>query len=398
VSIKLLVVVDHIGKDIKNGTWEFAYKFAKYASESIDVTIITFRPDNMSELPEYEEEDNLKIYRFDKGKLFIPTIRKISHDIAFVHTTKSFAVYRVSIGLKKKPIISMIQGTSYLERLINVMGKDLKYYALRLFEIYRIATSDALFFASKYMMFNSVRDFAAFRKSTYLPLAVDYPVKKLIISKEEIHIKKMIEEDLKNGYKIIFCIRRIVSRTGVLHLVDMMNFLKDYNVKLYLGGTGTHLEALKNKVEENGLSDRIKVLGFISDEAKNWIYRRSYLSIVPTRTLEGFCISMLESMNYGCPPIVTPIGGMFEFMKDNDLLELVTSGITAQQMAKKVEYFIKDKGKRDLYSKKCKEVAAKHNYDDITKRFVLEMTYMLERAGKLINFKDEVNSAIVKRV
>ena len=386
MSIKLLVVVDHIGKDIKNGTWEFAYKFAKYASESIDVTIITFRPDNMSELPEYEEEDNLKIYRFDKGKLFIPTIRKISHDIAFVHTTKSFAVYRVSIGLKKKPIISMIQGTSYLERLINVMGKDLKYYALRLFEIYRIATSDALFFASKYMMFNSVRDFAAFRKSTYLPLAVDYPVKKLIISKEEIHIKKMIEDDIKKGYKIIFCIRRIVARTGVLNLVEMMNYIDSPKVKLYIAGTGSHIEELKAKVLECGLSDRIVILGLVSDDAKFWIYSKSYLSIVPTLALEGFCISMLESMNYGCPPVVTPIGGMYEFMVDNGLRSLVSIDTSPKQLAQTVNSLLNDSGLREKLSKICRGTAQRHYYPEIVKNFLQEISYMMEKRDSLINF------------
>jgi len=396
--MKILVVTDHISKDFKNGTWEFAYKFSKYASNITEVSIVTLKPKGMENLPNFEQDGNLKIYRYpDKFKI-ISEIKKIEHDVAFVHTVKSFALYRLSIGFKSKPIISMIQGTSYLERLNNVGKKDLKYYALWLFEIYRVAASDVLLFASKYMMFNSVRSFSAFRKSAYLPLAIDAPEKGDVkLPDSEKYIQKNIEEDVKNGYKIIFCIRRIVSRTGVLHLVDMMNFLKDYKVKLYIGGTGTHLEALKKKVEANTLSDKIKVLGLISDEAKNWIYKRSFLSIVPTRTLEGFCISMLESMNYGCPPIVTPVGGMFEFMKDNDLLDLVTSGITAQQMAKKVEDFIKDKGKRDLYSKKCKEVVAKHNYDDITRRFVLEMAYMLERAGKLVNFKDEVKSGFVKK-
>lgn len=392
--MKILVLTDHISKDIKNGTWEFAYKFSKYASEICDVSVVSFKPDNMPDAPDFEQEGNLKIYRVKNsvGRKLI--IKRIDHDVAFIHTIKSFATYKLSMSPRSKPVISMIQGTSYLERLYNVGKKDLKYYALRLFEIYRIAVSDALFFASKYMMDNSVHNYSAFRKSTHLPLGIDYPEKALNpLPENEKIIQKMINKDIKDGYKIIFCIRRIVSRTGVLHLADMMNLLRDRKVKLYIGGTGTHLEALKYKVKELQLEERVIVMGLISDEAKNWIYQKSYLSIVPTRTLEGFCLSMLESMNYSCPPIVTPVGGMYEFMITNDCIDLVTPGISAEQMEKTVRYFL-DNGKiRDLYSKKCKAVAEKHFYPSITRRFILEMAYMLEKTGKSVNFKDEVDSA-----
>ena len=40
--MKLLVLSDHISKDMKNGTWEFAYKFSKYASELCEVSIVCF--------------------------------------------------------------------------------------------------------------------------------------------------------------------------------------------------------------------------------------------------------------------------------------------------------------------------------------------------------------------
>ena len=50
--MKLLIVTKHIGKDIPNGTWEFAYKFGKYASELINVAIVTFKPKEMPQLPD----------------------------------------------------------------------------------------------------------------------------------------------------------------------------------------------------------------------------------------------------------------------------------------------------------------------------------------------------------
>jgi glycosyltransferase involved in cell wall biosynthesis len=377
--MKILVVTDYISKDNKGGAWEFAYKFSKYASELVDVTIVCYKPAGKEDLPEFEEDGKLNIYRFREGKIVIPEIKKIDHDIAFVHSVKSFAVYRLSIGVKKKPIISMIQGTSYLERLINAGRRDLKYYALRFFEVYRVFASDALLFASKYMMMNSVRNFRAFKKSVYIPLAVEPPCKKIKLPLQEKEIEKMVMLDIKKGNKVICCIRRIVARTGVLNLVEAMSLLKDENVKLYIGGTGPYLEELKAKVSEYGLSDRVYVLGLISDEAKNFLYSKSYLSVVPTERLEGFCLSMVESMSYGCPSVVTPVGGMYEFMKDNGLEDLVSIDISAEGIASVILTFVKDKKLRDRYAKICKEVALKHNYRDIVKRFLKEISYVMER-------------------
>lgn len=390
--MKILVLTDHISKDIKNGTWEFTYKFSKYASEICDVSLVSFIPDTIPDVPAYEEEGNLKIYRVKNSVGIKPEIKKIQHDVAFIHTVRMFAVYKLTMRQKSKPVVSMIHGTSYLERLYNTGKKDLKYYALRLFEIYRTHKSDALFFASKYMMYNSVKSHSAFLKSTYLPLGVDKSGK-ITLPGEEKYIQEMINRDIRDGYKILFCIRRIVSRTGVLHLVDMMDSLRDKKLKLYIGGTGTHLDALKTRVKEFNLSENIKVLGHISDDAKNWIYSKSYLSIIPTRTLEGFCLSMLESMNHGCPPVVTPVGGMYEFVKDNNLIDLVTPGVTADQMGKTVREFLNNITLRNSYAKKCKILSEQYHYPEITKLFIVEILYMLEKAQKSVCFKDEVDSA-----
>jgi len=393
--MKILVLSDHISKDIKNGTWEFTYKFSKYASEICDVSVVSFRPDDIPDAPDFEQDGNLKIFRLKNTVGIKHELRKIDHDFVFIQTVKMFAVYMMSMGFKSKPIVSMVHGTEYLERLYSSGKKDLKYYALRIFDFYRIAKSDVLMFASKYMMDNSVRNYRAFRKSTYLPLGIDKP-SNIAVPAEEKNIQKMILGDIKSGYKILFCIRRIVSRTGVLHLAEMMDLLRDKKAKLYIGGTGSHLEALKRKVEELQLSDRVIVMGLISDELKNWIYEKSYLSLVPTRTLEGFCLSMLESMNYGCPPVVTPVGGMYEFMKTNDLLELVTPGISAEQMEKTVRELLDNSRMRDNYAKRCKTLSENYYYPEITKKFIKEISYMLEKAGKSVNFKDEVDSANIK--
>ncbi len=390
--MKLLVLSDHISKDMKNGTWEFAYKFSKYASELCEVSIVCFFYELKPDSQDFEEEGNLKIYRIRNFLAGKAIIKNIKHDVAFIHTTKMYALYKFSMGLKSKSTVSMIQGTSYIERLLNIGKKDIKYYALRLFETYRSWSSNVLFFASKYMMDNYVRTYNNFRKSTYLPLAVDKPAITKSLPKKEKYIEEMISKDIKDGYKILFCIRRIVSRTGVLHLVDMMEYLKEYKIKLYIAGTGTHFEALKRKIEGSHLTYCIITLGAISDEAKNWIYKKSYLSIVPTRTLEGFCLSMLESMSYGCPPVVTPVGGMYEFMKDRGLQPLITTGFAPMQMAKTVEFFIKNKGERNFYSKKCKDISTHYHYDDISRRFLMEIAYMLEKVGKSVNFMEEVNS------
>lgn len=113
---------------------------------------------------------------------------------------------------------------------------------------------------------------------------------------------------------IFLCVRRLVRRMGLEILLDAFRKIarKHADAILILGGVGPLHEELSAKVRSHGLSDRVRMAGFIPDPALAAAYQAADLSIVPSQSLEGFGLTALESLACGTPVLVTPVGGLPE--------------------------------------------------------------------------------------
>ncbi len=92
------------------------------------------------------------------------------------------------------------------------------------------------------------------------------------------------------------------------------------NTKLILAGNGD-LEAAHQLIAELGIENQVTVLTWISPEQRDELLAESDAFILPSYN-EGLPMSMLESMAWGLPVIVTPVGGIPEviFHRQNGLL------------------------------------------------------------------------------
>ncbi len=113
---------------------------------------------------------------------------------------------------------------------------------------------------------------------------------------------------------ILVSVRRLVRRMGLHTLVEAMPEIvaKVPDVLLCIAGRGPMLAELTAMVEQRGLQNHVRFLGFVADEMLPHLYRAADLSVVPTRALEGFGLVAAESIAAGTPALVTPIGGLPE--------------------------------------------------------------------------------------
>jgi glycosyltransferase involved in cell wall biosynthesis len=79
---------------------------------------------------------------------------------------------------------------------------------------------------------------------------------------------------------------------------------------LYLGGTGPISNEIRERIKERGLGEKVKMLGYVSDEDLPLVYRAADLTVVPSQSLEGFGLIAVESLASGTPVYVTPVGGL----------------------------------------------------------------------------------------
>lgn len=117
--------------------------------------------------------------------------------------------------------------------------------------------------------------------------------------------------------KIVFFVGRLVQEKGVQVLIDAIpEILQNHpNTKFVIAGRGPKLDELKFQASQIGVYDRCYFTGFISDEARNNLYRVCDLAVFPS-LYEPFGIVALEAMAARVPVLVTETGGLAEIVKD----------------------------------------------------------------------------------
>lgn len=115
---------------------------------------------------------------------------------------------------------------------------------------------------------------------------------------------------------IAVVVRRQVRRMGLEELIDAAKVVVTQRPDwlLLLGGKGPIAGELQQRIEALGLQHHVRLLGRVSDADLPMVYRAADLSVVPSRSLEGFGLITLESLASGTPVLVTPTGGLPEIV------------------------------------------------------------------------------------
>jgi glycosyltransferase involved in cell wall biosynthesis len=102
----------------------------------------------------------------------------------------------------------------------------------------------------------------------------------------------------------------LVPRMGIEKLIDAMQVVRKQhpNALLLIGGKGPLEETLRKKIEDSGLQDHVRMLGFISEDELILYYQSADLFVLPTTAYEGFGLVTLESWSCGTPVVCTPVG------------------------------------------------------------------------------------------
>ena len=116
---------------------------------------------------------------------------------------------------------------------------------------------------------------------------------------------------------IILSVRRLIRRVGLENLVTAMDTIRQQvpDALLLIAGTGPLRETLEARIHATDLEDHVQLLGYVPDEDLPLAYRAADVSIVPTRSLEGFGLIAVESLAAGTPVLVTPVGGLPEVVE-----------------------------------------------------------------------------------
>ncbi|MBF2027917.1 MAG: glycosyltransferase family 4 protein [Oscillatoriales cyanobacterium C42_A2020_001] len=136
---------------------------------------------------------------------------------------------------------------------------------------------------------------------------------------------------------ILFTPRRLVHRMGLDKLLIALVQVKKQvpDVWLAIAGKGSIKEALEQQICELDLQDNVKLLGFVPDELLPVAYQAADLTVLPSQSLEGFGLVLVESLACGTPALSTPVGGMPEVLAPFRP-ELVTTSRESDAIASRI--------------------------------------------------------------
>lgn len=101
----------------------------------------------------------------------------------------------------------------------------------------------------------------------------------------------------------ILFLGRLVPRKGCQVLLEAVNLIKIDSTlpkfRVLICGKGPLAAKLSNYVSDNGMTDLVEFIGFVSEEAKPSYYASSDISIFPSSGGESFGIVLLEAMASG---------------------------------------------------------------------------------------------------
>ncbi len=140
---------------------------------------------------------------------------------------------------------------------------------------------------------------------------------------------------------LLLSVRRLAARMGLDVLIDAMPAVaaRHPDALLLIGGKGPEREKLETLIQDRGLQDHVRLLGFIPDDALAAHYQAADVFVLPTTALEGFGLVTLEALACGVPVIGTPVGATPEILAPLGA-GLVASAATPDALARSLLAFL----------------------------------------------------------
>jgi len=125
------------------------------------------------------------------------------------------------------------------------------------------------------------------------------------------------DPDERSGAPLFVYLGRLKKYKRVDFVIRAFAGLNVPEAGLKIAGTGDYRARLERLVKSLGLSERVKFLGFISEDAKLHLLRRAWASILASPK-EGWGISNLEAAACGTPVIAANSPGIRESVIDGE--------------------------------------------------------------------------------
>lgn len=198
---------------------------------------------------------------------------------------------------------------------------------------------------------------------------------KITVARNGIDLNKYKQTKIKKtGFPTLCFVGRLVEHKRVKDIITAIFILKKKfpKIKCKIIGDGPDKNKLIKLTKRLGLSKNIEYLGFLKKHDRVIKTIKSSHLLIHPGTVEGFGITLLESMACGTPYVCSDIT-VFKEVTENGKGGLIFKQKNAEDLADKISTLLR---KKQLYKKKVmegKKLVRKYDWKAITKK--LETIY-----------------------
>ena len=272
------------------------------AEESVDVTLMIFRTDDMNTHALDGTTAKLKIWEPDTAfKNIEDYILSEKFDLIQMQSMWAPAYHKVAKIARSHNIPYIITPRGMLEPWSLSQSKWKKKLALWFYQMNDLKKAACIFTTAE-MEAQHVRDLGVNVPMSVIPNGIETAgyacrtsmdgVKKQILFLSRIHVKK--------GIEILIDAFRKVTEEGLGETLEV----SDWSVVIVGNGESEYIDSLKRKVESLGMQECVKILPPVFGEAKTKLYQESSIFCLPSYS-ENFGMVIAEAMSCGVPAITT---------------------------------------------------------------------------------------------
>lgn len=218
-------------------------------------------------------------------------------------------------------------------------------------------------------------------KFVFIPNGVD--AGKYIGNYSKNDLEKIIGEKLENK-NVILTSGRLVKRKGVAWFIENVMPKLGENIIYAVAGDGPDRENIKRAAEKNNLQGRVKIFGYVNDEARNILFNTCNLFIQPNIKVpgdaEGFGISVIEAASCKLPVIASKLEGLQDAIKDGRNGFLIEP-YDIDGYVRKINELLADDNFRKEFGEKARQfVIENYSWDKIAKRYLEEIEKVISNS------------------
>ncbi|MCC8365032.1 glycosyltransferase [Xenorhabdus sp. PB61.4] len=184
---------------------------------------------------------------------------------------------------------------------------------------------------------------------------------------------------LKEAAKVILYAGRLDKRKGVLELMEAVSLLHKKDSQFTLLLVGEHAKVTKGEREiyrKKVLNKALEIkeccvlAGNIPPANMHQVYSLADLTVVPSLGEEAFCMVALESMASGTPVLVSPRGGIKEFVFPENTGFLLQEPLSSESIAQNISDTLLDGRLQEITEKGREAVLTNYDWHNVSESLI----------------------------